>query len=95
VPEQVRDLLAADRARDQRRQLRAHARQGREGREEREEDLRAHRWDAPAELDQYEALLGEPDPSIYAWAIGELPVPPEHDNEVMARLKHFAGNPRR
>ena len=50
---------------------------------------------SPAELDQYEALLGEPDPSIYAWAIGELPVPPEHDNEVMARLKHFAGNPRR
>ena len=50
---------------------------------------------APAELDQYEALLGEPDPSIYAWAIGELPVPPEHDNGVMARLKLFAGNPRR
>jgi len=50
---------------------------------------------ATAELDQYEALLGEPDPSIYAWAIGELPVPQEHDNGVMARLKLFAGNPRR
>ncbi len=48
----------------------------------------------PALLDQYEALLGEPDPSIYAWAIGELPVPAEHDNEVMARLKDFARNPR-
>jgi len=50
---------------------------------------------SPAELDQYEALLGEPDPSIYAWAIGELPVPQEHDNGVMARLRLFAGNPRR
>ena len=45
----------------------------------------------PAGLDMYEALLGEPDPAIYAWAIGGEPVPPEHDNAVMTLLRRFAG----
>jgi antitoxin CptB len=49
------------------------------------------RFDA-AGLDMYESLLREPDPAIYAWAIGREPVPPEHDNVVMALLRrHAAG----
>lgn len=42
------------------------------------------------QLDRYEALLETgSDPVIYAWAIGAMPVPPEHDNDVMALLKAF------
>ena len=42
------------------------------------------------QLDRYEALLDVgSDPVIYAWAIGAQPVPPEHDNDVMALLKAF------
>lgn len=41
------------------------------------------------QLDFYESLLGEPDPAVYAWAIGSEPVPTEHDNEVMALLRDF------
>ena len=38
------------------------------------------------------ALLEEPDPAIYAWAIGREPVPAEHDNAVMALLRRFAAD---
>ena len=42
------------------------------------------------QLDRYEAILEVgSDPVIYAWAIGAQPVPPEHDNDVMALLKAF------
>jgi succinate dehydrogenase flavin-adding protein (antitoxin of CptAB toxin-antitoxin module) len=41
-------------------------------------------------LDEYERLLDTcEDPAIYAWAIGREPVPPEHDGEVMRRLKAY------
>lgn len=44
-------------------------------------------------LDEYERLLDTcEDPSIYAWAIGRDPVPPEYDGEVMRRLKAFTAN---
>jgi antitoxin CptB len=43
----------------------------------------------PRQLDLYESLLGEPDPAIYAWAIGSEDVPPEHDNDVMTLLRDF------
>lgn len=43
-----------------------------------------------ASLDMYESLLEEPDPAIYAWAIGREPVPPRHDNAVMATLRRYA-----
>jgi succinate dehydrogenase flavin-adding protein (antitoxin of CptAB toxin-antitoxin module) len=45
-----------------------------------------------AGLALYEALLEEPDPAIYAWAIGREPVPAEHDNTVMALLRRFAAD---
>jgi len=41
------------------------------------------------QLDLYEALLQEPDPAIFAWAIGREAVPLEHDNDVMALLRDF------
>ena len=40
-----------------------------------------------AGLDMCEALLADPDSAIYAWAIGNEPVPPAHDNAVMAALR--------
>ncbi len=45
-------------------------------------------FDVP-QLDRYEQLLAEPDPEIYAWAIEQHPAPSEHDNDVMALLRHF------
>jgi len=46
------------------------------------------------QLDLYEALLEEPDPAIFAWAIGQDALPPEHDNDVMESLRHFSRNRR-
>lgn len=45
-------------------------------------------FDGP-QLESYEQLLAEPDPAIYAWAIGQEPVPSAHDNDVMGLLKLF------
>lgn len=44
------------------------------------------------QLDLYESLLQEPDPAIFAWAIGREAVPPEHDNDVMDLLRRFTRN---
>ena len=41
------------------------------------------------QLDRYERLLAEPDPDILDWASGRLPVPPEHDHDVMRLLRNF------
>jgi antitoxin CptB len=38
-------------------------------------------------LDQFEALLAAPDQDVYAWLRGAAPVPPDHDNAVLAGLK--------
>ena len=46
------------------------------------------------QLDRYERLLEEPDPAIFAWAIGREEVPAEHDNDVMALLRRFTRNHR-
>jgi len=40
-------------------------------------------------LDQFEALLDEPDVDILAWVTGRRPVPARHDNELMALLRRF------
>jgi succinate dehydrogenase flavin-adding protein (antitoxin of CptAB toxin-antitoxin module) len=42
-----------------------------------------------SELDQYERLLGEPDPDVFDWATGRAPIPHDHDNPVMRLLKNF------
>ena len=41
------------------------------------------------ELDRFEALLDQPDPDIYAWILGSLPVPAAFDTDLMARLRAF------
>lgn len=40
-----------------------------------------------AELDQFEALLIAPDQEVYAWLRDDIPVPPDFDTPVFARLK--------
>lgn len=42
-----------------------------------------------AQLDRYEALLQEDDHDLFAWIAGRQPIPPEHDNDVMALLRQF------
>lgn len=42
-----------------------------------------------AELTAFEALLDVDDQHSYGWIIGREPTPPEHDTELMARLKAF------
>lgn len=42
-----------------------------------------------AQLDRFEALLECSDPDLYAWIIGQEPVPAEHDHDVMALLRSF------
>ena len=41
----------------------------------------------PDQLDRYEALIEEPEPDIYRWISGGEPVPPKHDDDVMALIK--------
>lgn len=42
-----------------------------------------------ADLDDYEALLEAGDDRIYAWVMGNAPVPAEHDNHVFNLIKKF------
>jgi antitoxin CptB len=47
----------------------------------------------PAELDQYEALLDEPDQDVWAWLSGARHVPAPHDNRVFKLLQSYEPNP--
>ena len=40
-----------------------------------------------AELDEFERLLGGPDPQVLAWITGEERTPPEFDTALFARLR--------
>jgi antitoxin CptB len=42
-----------------------------------------------AELDDYERLMERPDPELYAWITGEMPVPGDHDTAIFKRLRTF------
>jgi len=44
---------------------------------------------SPAELDAFERLLEVPDQDLYAWIVERSPTPPEHDDEIMRRIKLF------
>ncbi len=46
----------------------------------------------PAQLDRFESLLAENDTDLFNWVTGKQPVPPEWDDEVMAKLKTFVQN---
>ena len=43
----------------------------------------------PAELDEFERLLEQPDQDLYEWIVERRPTPPEFDGAMMARLKKF------
>ena len=47
----------------------------------------------PAELDQWEALLGENDADLLDWIFARRPPPPPLDGAVQ-RLRHFRYQPR-
>lgn len=40
-----------------------------------------------ADLDALEALLNAPDQDVFAWLKGELPLPPEFDTPLFARIR--------
>ncbi|MCI4644415.1 MAG: succinate dehydrogenase assembly factor 2 [Hyphomonadaceae bacterium] len=41
------------------------------------------------ELDQFEALLAAPDWEVYAWLVGQKPVPDNHKSPVLDQLIAF------
>ncbi len=43
----------------------------------------------PEQLDRFEALVATPEPDVYMWISGRMPVPDEFDNDIMAMLKNF------
>ena len=45
-----------------------------------------------AQLDRFEALLANDDADIYGWLCGRLPVPQDHDDDVMVLLKSFVAD---
>jgi len=47
-----------------------------------------------AELDEYERLIGLPDPDLYAWIAGREAVPADYDSEIMRRLRAFQSGSR-
>ena len=42
-----------------------------------------------SELDEFEGLLGVPDWEVYAWLIGQKPVPETHRGPVLDQLIAF------
>lgn len=42
-----------------------------------------------AEIDEYEQLIGMPDPELYAWLSGEMTPPAERDTALFRRLRDF------
>ena len=42
-----------------------------------------------AELNDFEHLMERPDPELYAWVSGEVPVPREYDTHLFKRLRTF------
>jgi antitoxin CptB len=43
----------------------------------------------PAELDRFEALLEEVDTDLFDWLMGNLPMPPDADHQLLADLLAF------
>jgi antitoxin CptB len=44
------------------------------------------------ELAAFEQLLDVPEPELYAWVTGELPVPESHDSALFRRMRDFHRN---
>ena len=41
------------------------------------------------EMDQFEALMQEPDPEMYKWLSGSVPVPAVWDIAIVKRIRKF------
>jgi antitoxin CptB len=41
------------------------------------------------DLDQFEALLEMPDPSVLGWVMGDEPIPPDRDTPLLRQLIAF------
>lgn len=46
------------------------------------------------QMDRFQAVLDLPDVDVYNWIIGALPVPAEHDHDVMRLLMDFRADER-
>jgi antitoxin CptB len=42
-----------------------------------------------AQLDRYEALLDEPDQDVLAWVYEQVPIPAQHDHDVLRLLRAY------
>ena len=42
-----------------------------------------------SELDRFEALMGWPDPEVFAWICGDAPIPDEVDAVLVRRIADF------
>ncbi len=47
----------------------------------------------PDQLARFEAVLGNPDPDLFAWITELREVPPEFDNDIMTLLKQVQLRP--
>ena len=43
----------------------------------------------PGQLDELERLLDQPDHDLYAWIIGQQPIPAEHAGGVLDLIRSF------
>ena len=43
----------------------------------------------PAELDEFERILDQPDQDLYGWIVGLKPTPADWDTPLMARISAF------
>jgi antitoxin CptB len=44
---------------------------------------------SPAQLDDFERLIDQPDQDLYAWIIGREPTPEAFDGEVMDLIRSY------
>ena len=42
-----------------------------------------------AQLDEFELLLEQPDPDLYAWITDQAPAPPALDNNMLNQIRAF------
>jgi antitoxin CptB len=42
-----------------------------------------------AQLDEFERLLEVPDPDLYAWIVGQAPVPEDYASDVLELIQGF------
>jgi antitoxin CptB len=45
-----------------------------------------------ADLARFEALLDESDAEVYAWIAGLAPPPPQHDHDLLRRVRAFVAS---